>query len=170
MDTLEIIRSQYHASLEMLGQAIEKCPESLWADSEDKNKFWHVAYHAIFYTHLYLQTTEDDFSPWEKHKDNYQYMGALPYPPHDEPVIGEPYRKEEVLQYLEFCREQIDEKVPVLNFTDESGFSWISFGKLELQFYNIRHLQHHTGELCERLGTRANIDVNWIGMKHDDQT
>lgn len=95
-------------------------------------------------------------------------MGPLPYPPHDQPEIGEPFSKSELLQYLEFCLAQVDEKVPALNFTAESGFSWIPLNKLELQFYNIRHLQHHTGELCERLGTRANIDVNWVGMKHDD--
>ena len=169
MNTKEIIRSQYQASLEMLAQAIIKCPQSLWADPQYKNQFWHVAYHALFYTHLYLQASEDEFIPWEKHKDNYKFLGSLPLPPHEEPEIGEPLRKDEVLEYLEICRGQIDEKVPVLNLADDSGFSWISFGKLELQFYNIRHLQQHTGELCERLGTRANIDVEWVGMKHNDQ-
>ena len=129
MNTKEIIRSQYQASLEMLAQAIIKCPKSLWADSQDKNQFWHIAYHAIFYTHLYLQTTEDQFNPWEKHKNNYQFMGSLPWPPHDEPDIGEPYRKEEVLEYLKFCQGHIDDKVAALNLEAESGFTWIPFDK-----------------------------------------
>jgi len=170
MTTKDIIQSQYHASLEMLAKAIMKCPESLWADPEDKNKFWHIAYHAIFYTHLYLQAAEDEFTPWQKHKNNYQYMGSIPWSPNDKPEIGDPYQKEDVLEYLDFCRGQIDEKVPELNFTDDSGFSWLPIDKMELQFYNIRHLQHHTGELCERLGTQVNIDVNWIGIKHEDNT
>ena len=169
MNTKEIIRSQYQASLDMLAQAIVKCPETLWADLEDKNEFWHIAYHALFYTHLYLQASEEEITPWENHKDNYQFMGSLPWPPHDEPDISEPYLKEEILEYLEFCRGQIDDKVAVLNLEAESGFSWIPLSKLELQFYNIRHLQQHTGELCERLGTRANIDIDWIGMKHNGQ-
>jgi hypothetical protein len=38
-------------------------------------------------------------------------------------------------------------------------------GKLELQFYTIRHLQQHTGELCERLGTEAGIEIGWVGMR-----
>jgi hypothetical protein len=87
--------------------------------------------------------------------------------PNDEPGIGEPYAKEGLLEYLELCREQVDRRVPELNIADESGFSWIPFDKLELQFYNIRHLQHHTGELYERLGTRVNIDLDWIGNKYD---
>jgi predicted kinase len=43
-----------------LKQAIEKCPDALWNDPADKNRFWHVAYHALFYTHLYLQPTDAD--------------------------------------------------------------------------------------------------------------
>ena len=57
------------------------------------------------------------------------------------------------------------ERVPQLDLEAESGFGWLPFGKLELQFYNIRHLQQHTGELMERLGTRAHVDVDWVGMK-----
>jgi hypothetical protein len=49
----------------------------------------------------------------------------------------------------------------------ESGFYWLPMNKLELQIYNIRHLQQHTGELMERLGSRAGVEVDWVGMKRD---
>ncbi|MBN1995586.1 MAG: DinB family protein [Anaerolineae bacterium] len=166
MNIKEVITSQYLASLEMLKQAVIKCPETLWHNPADKNKFWHIAYHALFYTHLYLQSSEKEFTPWAKHREHYQFMGPLPWPPHQKPEIGEPYAKEEVLAYLEFCQKQVLETVPSLNLEDVSGFEWLPFGKLELQFYNIRHLMQHTGELCERLGARANIDVDWVGLKH----
>ena len=67
MTTKDIIRSQYQATLEMLNQAIVQCPEDLWVDTKFTNQFWQIAYHALFYTHLYLQPSEDDFIPWEKH-------------------------------------------------------------------------------------------------------
>jgi len=167
MEIRNVIRSQYHAALAMLKQAIARCPESMWDDPDDKNRFWHSAYHALFYTHLYLQHSEQEFTPWSKHRDQYQFMGRLPWPPHDEPQIGEPYTKEEVLAYLELCQAEVEDKVPALNLDAESGFYWLPFGKLELQLYNIRHIQQHTGELMERLGTRANIEVDWIGMQPD---
>jgi len=47
----------------------------------------------------------------------------------------------------------------------ESGFHWLPFDKLELQFYNIRHVQQHTGELSERLGAKGEIEVRWVGKK-----
>lgn len=168
MTIQETIQSQYQAALEMLRQAIVDCPAALWDDPARRNRFWHVAYHALFYTHLYLQPVEGDFTPWEKHKENYQFMGPLPWPPHEEPEIGEPYSQADVLAYLDLCRTQVIEQIPALNLDDgASGFSWLPFGKLELQFYNLRHLQHHAGELCDRLGA-ANIDVEWVGMKRKD--
>ncbi len=163
MDTKRVIQSQYHAALEMLKQAVTSCPESLWDAPEDKNRFWHVAYHALFYTHLYLQDTEKDFRPWENHRDEYQFIGPVPWPPHDLPKIGEAYTREDVLAYLAFVRKQVQERIPALDLEAASGFEWQPFGKLELQFYNIRHLQHHTAELYERLGSRAGIEMDWIG-------
>ncbi len=54
MDIPAILISQYQASLEMLKQTITQCPESVWNAASDKNKFWQVAYHALFFTHQYL--------------------------------------------------------------------------------------------------------------------
>lgn len=163
----KVIQSQYLAALAMLEKAIDGCPDALWDRLADKNKFWHVAYHALFYTHLYIQPAESDFVPWAKHRQNYQYMGPMPLPPHDLPQIGEPYSKADLLAYVAFCRAEIGKKTAVLDFTStDSGFYWLPFGKLELQFYSIRHLQHHTGELCDRLGA-AGIDVEWVGKQDE---
>ena len=170
MDVRSVLKSQYHASFEMLRQAIEKCPASMWNDDNYRNEFWHIAYHALFYTHLYLQPSEEAFEPWTPHRDQYNFMGPLPWPPHDEPQIGEPYRKEEILAYYAYCRETIDETVDSLDLDGDSGFYWIPLSKLELQFYNIRHLQHHTGELCERLGAEAHIDIGWVGNGYDSNS
>ena len=167
MNIKQVIQSQYGAALAMLEQAIVKCPDSLWDDPESKNRFWHIAYHALFYTHLYLQSSEEAFEPWTKHRDQYEFLGPLPWPPHQEPEIGAAYRKDEVLEYHALCQKQVAEQVAALELDAASGFSWLPFGKLELQFYNIRHLQLHTGELCERLGTQAGIDVDWVGMGPD---
>jgi hypothetical protein len=61
----------------------------------------------------------------------------------------------------------VSEQVPQLNLDAESGFYWLPFDKAELQIYNIRHLQQHAGELMERLGSRAALDVDWVGMQHE---
>jgi hypothetical protein len=168
MNSRDAIRSQYHAALLMLRQAIDKCPDAFWDDTGDRNRFWHVAYHVLFFTHLYLQNRHEEFRPWSGHRENYQYLGSLPGQPDKKPEIGEPYRKEDVLAYLDVCRRQVDEKTAILDVdAAASGFPWLPFGKLELQIYNIRHIQQHAGELMERLGARAGIDVDWVALQHD---
>jgi hypothetical protein len=156
MEYQHIIQSQYLATLAMLKQAIEKCPDALWDDPADKNRFWQVAYHALFYTQLYLQPTEQDFRPWAKHRN-----GA------DLSQPADPYSKAEVLEYFAFCKQQVAELVPQLKLEADSGFHWLPCDKAELQIYNVRHLQQHVGELMERLGSRAGIDVDWVGMIHE---
>jgi hypothetical protein len=158
----EILGKQYRASIAMLREAVTKCPESLWLAPDYPNKFWHIAYHALFYTHLYLHDSEKEFRAWQKHRQNYQFLGALPWPPHDRPKIETPYSKEGILEYLQVCRDEIDARVPSLDVNSPSGFHWLPFSKLELQLYNIRHLQHHTGQLIDRLRTVAQIGVAWV--------
>ena len=150
MDTHKIIQSQYLAALEMLKQVIVKCPAALWNAPGDKDKVWRTAYHALFYAHLYLQETEQHFQHWEKHHD---------------PETGEPFTQKEVLEYLAFVQKQVIAQVQTLNLEAESGFYWLPFNKLELQLYNLRHIQQHTGELYERLGTRENIELDWVGTQ-----
>lgn len=162
MSIHKVITSQFLASLEMLEEAIEKCPDSLWNNENYKTQFWHVAYHTLFYTHLYLQAIPSEFTAWENHRDEYEFLGPLPWPPHKLPKIGEPYQKPEILEYLKFCKFEVNKQIPNMDWESDSGFDWLPFNKLELQFYNIRHLMQHTGELCERLGFQENIEVNWI--------
>ena len=161
----EVISSQYLAALEMLRQAVCKCPPSLWDSPDDGSKFWHIAYHVLFYTHLYLQDSEQSFTPWIKHRDEYQFFDQTPWPPFEQPRIGEPVDKDTVLEYLVFCQEQVIALLPRLDLAGPSGFDWLPFGKLELQIYSIRHIQQHTGELMDRLGTRANLELDWVGTK-----
>ena len=158
MSIKESIKSQHHATLMMLRGAIEKCPNNLWVDSNYINPFWHIAYHVLFYTHFYLQPTQEDFIPWEKHRDDITSL---------EPSVKElePYSKEELLEYLNLCLAQVESQVNAMNLEAESGFYWLPFNKLELQIYNIRHIQQHTGELCERLGAHGEIEVDWVGKK-----
>ena len=163
MHIAEPLMKQYRAPLEMLGQAIDLCPESLWYSAEYHNRFWHVAYHALFYTHLYLHPTEAELVPWPKCRPSYNFLGASPFPPFEKPKIETPYEKADLLEYLEICRKEVAARVPELDLEAPSGFDWIPLNKLELQVYNIRHLQHHTGQLADRLRNVAGVGVPWVG-------
>jgi hypothetical protein len=156
MDIPSILISQYQASLKMLKQTIIQCPDSIWNAPSDKNKFWQVAYHALYFTHEYLADSYETFIPWVKHREVYDF---------DVAQIFEPYDKETILEYLAFCQQHVTERVPQLKLEELEGHG-SSMTKLELQIYSIRHLMQHTGELMERLGTRTNAEIDWVGQVH----
>lgn len=159
MNTSKVLISQYLAALEMLKQTIMECPEERWDRPDDKVKFWNVAYHALFYVHLYLQDSAQAFVPWIKHQEGYHQIGKLP----DAPAAAEPYTQESVLEYLTFCQHEVRQKLAHMNLEAASGFDWLPFSKFELHIYSIRHIQQHVGELMERLGSGAGIDIDWVG-------
>ncbi len=165
MNIASALQSQYLAALEMLGQAVVHCPDWLWNEQEDKNRFWHVAYHSLFYTHLYLQPTGDDFVPWERARKDYNFMGAPPWSPQKPVDTSQAYTKDEILEYLKLCQQQVRETMESLDLAADSGFDWIPMDKFEHLLYTLRHIQLHTGELCERLWTRAQIEVAWVGTQ-----
>ncbi len=89
-DAVEVLRSalktQYHAGLAMLRQAIERCPDDLWTvgsetNSAYANPFWRVAYHTLYYVHLYIQPEASDFRPWAYHQTRIQDLDEYPAPP-----------------------------------------------------------------------------------------
>lgn len=155
-----VLKSQYHASLAMLREAIDSCPVELWTSDQHANPYWQIVYHTLFYTHLYLQPAEADFVPWEHHRPGHHRFGTGP----DAASPALPYSPEEIRAYCQYCQEMVDAAVDRLDLSaPESGFSWYRMPKLEHQFVNLRHIQHHTGQLADRLRQSASQGLKWIG-------
>ena len=115
MDVRSALKRQYHAAFAMLRQTVERCPDDLWVSTAHPNATWHVAYHALFYGHLYLMPDEASFAPWEKHREEHQFLGSVPWPPHEPPKLGEPYTRAELLTYLRLVDDLVD---PTLDEVD----------------------------------------------------
>jgi len=160
----ETIARQYHSTIKMLEKGIEACPEPLWlaASGVSPNRTWHIAFHALFYTHFYLAPTESEFVAWALHRSEYNFLGEVPWRPGEARVVDAAYTQAELLEYAQRCHDEVDARLPGLNLDAPSGFHWLAFDKLELQFYNIRHLAHHTGQIAERLRSQADLGVPWV--------
>ena len=146
------LRGQYHAALGMLKDAVEKCPESLWL--EGAPAYWRVAYHAVFFAHLYLAKDLKEFVRWEKMREGVQDL---------EKAFMPPYTREEILEYVTRCQAMIDEEVGKLDLTArEAGFYWYKMTKVEHQIMNVRHVQHHVSHLVARLKSAGAENVQWV--------
>jgi hypothetical protein len=164
-----VLKSQYHACLAMLQDAIEKCPESLWYDRQPTNAYWQVAYHALFFAHLYMGQDLESFVPWPEHQRDSQNEDGIAGPPDPTstlPLIPRPYTKDQALRYWALCDDMVDRAVDALDLRrKDSGFHWYKMSKVEHQLVNLRHIQHHTAQLMDRLRAAENVGVKWVGAK-----
>jgi len=175
------LKSQYHAALAMFRQAIERCPDELWAASRaNANPFWRVAYHTLYYTHFYLQPSAAAFRPWALHQTRIQDLDDYPAPPdiedlcelpHRPPQTGEPYSKTQIMDYWTLCDRLVDVAIDAFDLQDpHCGFSWYKLSKLEHQLVSIRHIQHHTAQLGDRLRSETGDGVDWVGSRRGGET
>lgn len=155
----EILWSQFGASIDMLKNAIEFCPESFW---DTEQQFGYYAFHCTFFLDYYLTLDPRGFVPPQPFSLS-EFEDRMP-----ERV----YTKEEVLTYLEFCREKCHNLIAAM--TDEIYKSnWINESKtmkyniVEILLYNMRHVQHHVAQL--NLLLRQNIDdvPQWVREAQD---
>ena len=147
----KIIWSQFGASIEMLENAIKACPENLWSDRTQIPEFWYLVYHTLFWLDFYLTDDPTNYSPPKPFNlSELDPEGILP---------DRVYAKDEILNYLTFCRRKCEETM--MNLIDEKAKQNYKFGSIEMSFgelliYNLRHVQHGVGQL--NLILRQKID------------
>ncbi|MBX3118613.1 MAG: hypothetical protein KF784_06080 [Fimbriimonadaceae bacterium] len=179
MHIRQALKEQYHAGLAMLADCIRKCPDDLWTtpnpaiDDDDRiiyRAFWRIAFHAVFFTHLYLGQTLADFKPWPGRKPGYfDDMWSPPWStePYEFPEDAEPMAKQEMLDYLGYLDSILDPTIDALDLdTDDCGIDWYrkrGISKMSHELLNLRHLQGHVGQLSELLLARG-LDPDWVTL------
>ena len=148
------LASQYNAAIMMLENAVNASPDALW---DAPSRFWYTAFHTLFYLDLYLRGSIEGFRPPEP-------FGLTEFEP-DGTMPDRVFSKDELRGYIEHCRAVVGEVTDSL--TDERAreicvFPWRSLSFFELQLYNIRHVQHHVGQLNLILRQEADIGLKWV--------
>ena len=155
--------SQYEAALCMLGQCAERCPDVMWQAPVVNHPFSQSVFHTLFFTDLYLGTDIPAQKEQEFHRQH-----AEAFADYEELEYREPTRTYEkcfVADYLKFCRHKA--RTVVGAETPESlarptGFPWIETTRMELHPYNVRHIQHHAGQLVVKLREQAELGKVWV--------
>ncbi len=166
MDTLlkESLWRQFGAAIDTLDAAINACPDQLWTaalwddpDDPKYGQFWYIAYHTLSWLDLYLTGSREGFAPPAPF-----IRGALPQAP---------YSQADVSAYVRQCRQKCKATIEAL--TDEKAgqvctFSWMQPTFLELQFYNMRHVQEHAAQMNLFLGGHGLTVTDWISKASDE--
>jgi len=164
-----VIGRQFAAALQMLRGAIEACPDELWDRRTEGTPFWHLAYHALFFTDLYLSDDEKAFRARDFHEDkahflpgDYREFGGVVTTPE------KAFTRAELLEYAGHCLRKCHETFEKL--TDERalercGFWWYELNVGEFLLNNLRHVQHHAGQLILLLRRFGDIGIDWLGTE-----
>ncbi|MFO0829531.1 MAG: DinB family protein [Phycisphaerales bacterium] len=152
-----IVLSQFDAAFAMLEECIAKCPAAKWKGKVGKYAFWHVAYHTLYCTDLYTARTAAEWKPHPK----FHPGGASDVEDEDPSRV---MTKPELLAYVTHCRKRL--RASIRRETESSlagpaGFPWLSFSRAEAAIYNLRHVQHHTGQLSAFL-RKAKVSTRWV--------
>jgi hypothetical protein len=141
----QILTGQFEAALAMMKQCVEACPLELWEGKIANDTFRQVAYHTLFFVDLYLTPNEEAFSLRDLH-----HRGGDERSP--TPSAG--LTKDETLDYVMLCRQKMIETLEAEtgeSLEGPSGFSYRRISRGELHVYNLRHVQHHVGQMSAYL-------------------
>ena len=166
----ESLWKQFGAGIDMLKGIIRICPESYLHANK---KIYYQVYHCLIFLDYYLTIPPKNFSP------------ALPYTlvsPENIPVDAVDdilpvrlYSRDELLSYVDFCRKKCSQLLADLTeeqmqqrWIDEpdelAASSVMNFSVYEILLYNMRHVQHHVGQLNLLLRQGINNAADYVSQ------
>jgi hypothetical protein len=157
--TRSALSAQFGAALDMLGNAIEACPEHVWADSSREPYFWYIAHHLLFWTDAYMSEGIESYRPPAPFGlEERDPAGVLP------PRVT---TREEALAWLQQVRAAAEARIGALNESNArelaEGFPRLGATRLELLLYVLRHVHHHVGQLQLMLRERSDVTPpRWV--------
>lgn len=160
----DVLESQYKAALSMLRSALEKVPEEYWNSSEYNNPTWQLAFHTLYGTKMYLSPSPETFVLWENAIRGAESLGGANEWEHPEEgvIVEGTHTPSELIAFIDDIVANLHQNISALPIQQPSGFEWYPVTRLELHLTNIRHIQHHTAQIIERLKAKNIHGFAWL--------
>jgi hypothetical protein len=164
MSTIESLKRQYTKCFKMLRETISVYDSDLWIDAEHfESPAWQIVYHLLYNANRYLSPSESTVVNWPKeNKKLYKFFSKQSELTKEE-INRNPYSKDEMLEYLAHIKDNMPSYLERMQPDNNCWPSWYDENQLEFQINNIRHIQHHIGQLNERLNNLIPFDYWWFG-------
>lgn len=158
-----LVTNQYEAALSMLKACVDRCPDTVWNSRGANYKFCQLVFHTLIFTDLYLGPDVESFRRQPFHLRNERFFGD--YEEFEDRAPVRLYDKASILAYLEHCRSKVSEVMEgeTADTLSARAGTRRSLSRAELHIYNIRHIQHHAGQLSLRLRLDTGEGVDWVG-------
>ncbi len=161
----ESLWRQFGASIDMLINVVSNCTEEYLVTNK---RFYLLAYHTVVFLDYYLSIPPTDFSPVLKFtiKDEDQ----RPSESIGNMVPDRVFSRHELIDYLSYSRVKCKKLIESLSdaekfnlrFTEGNQEGDMDYSILEILLYNLRHTQHHTGQLNLIMRQELNQHMEWV--------
>jgi hypothetical protein len=155
---------QIGAAFKMLEHVLDNANDTTWTARINNMPFWQICYHVLWFTDFYFHANQATFQPQSFDMEGIHNYWIKP----DSQMIENqkhPISKNNMKAYCNFVRQKANQFIQNINvtyFTSPSPFEWHGFPKIDLVDYNLRHLQHHVGQLDIILRREQNSGNPWI--------
>lgn len=153
---IAVLRNEYGAALQMLTQALETCPADLWDLRQDEFPLWQQAFHALWYADLYLSFAPE---PFENTLGSGEIAGFKLTP-------EEPLSRPEMVAYATHVRAKAEALLERVTDEELAGpnerLHWTGPTLAHRLAYNVRHVQHHIGEINSFLTRHGAKGPDWV--------
>jgi len=169
----KVLWNQFGASIDMLNDIIAMWPDQYW---NLDNKFYYLCFHTFLFLDYYLTIPPTNYTaplPFTMISPE-----EIPQYAVDDLLPRKLYTKKELLVSLQTCRQKCKHLIfglahetlehPWLDQPDDIvGGSTLRYSVLEILLYNLKHVQHHVGQLNLLLRKETGQAVAWISNVQD---
>lgn len=154
----KILLANFERTLQMLGRAIDDCPDQLWDASDEAISIWQYAYHCLIGLDVFLRERGRPFVPLAFHNNAGGNLakGQGPVMTRDQ-IAG--YRDEVYARNRDFLNS-----TPEVDFIRDVEIMGARLSLADLVMDQIRHVQHHVGAMHTQLRRHLGSAPPWVGL------
>jgi hypothetical protein len=166
----ESVWRQFGASIDMLENVIVMSPEDFMHENKH---FFYIIFHNLIFLDYYMTLPPEDFK--SKLPFTIKDANEIPKEAIDDLIPDSYYDKSELLEYLRQSRTKCFKMIHDLTehklnvrFTEDLDTDAMDYPILEILLYNMRHVQHHTGQLNLLLRQNLHHSPKWVFRAKDE--
>lgn len=155
---------QFGASIDMLINVVESCPENYFIDNK---RFFYLACHSAVFLDYYLTLPPEDFSPELPFTS--RQPGDCPIGSVGDLIPDRIFSSSELANYIRVSKEKCKKLIDGLKeghgleqrFTEGDKEADMDYSLPEILIYNLRHTQHHVGQLHILMRQDMDRHMDW---------
>jgi hypothetical protein len=167
-----VLWRNFSGATDMLHSILMICPDSYWAAHR---KFYYLTYHTVVFLDYYVSFPVKEFQPVLP----YHLTDQADWPADaiDDVLPAQAYTRENIANAIRLIQGNA-QRLICLTPSELLDSRWIqpeeiplhglcptvveNYSIWEILFYNLRHLQHHIGQLNLLLRQEMNLSAEWI--------